>query len=231
MHDIYETLQQTEMWYGQDDYPYRIDEMEQSHRYNVQNFLRRRAKHLYERSLWREFRSMQGAPEDVFDAWMSENERTLTDKPDQWLERTPFMQALDKAIRDHGTIDGEVVDSHLVGEKELANVGAAVKRYFDPTTGEITRDAGTITMAEAKRRTGAGTYRMKASPTGRLRPYSDPPMQGISPAKAFECTKGHADCTSEETCSENSYQDWENSHDTSECGGMQNNCQFCMSTW
>lgn len=231
MHDIFETLEQTEMWYGQDDYPYKLSEMEQSHRINVKNFLERRAQHLYGRGLWREFKMMERAPEDVFDAWMAENENALTGNPVDWLRNRPFMKALEQAIKNHNTIDGEVVDSHLVNEKELANVGDALKRYVDKTTGEVTRDAGTITMAEAVRRTGA--YRMK-SVTGRLRPVSDPPLQGISPVmveESFECFVGHDNCTSEEQCTENRYKDWENSHDTTECGGMQNGCQLCAHIW
>lgn len=213
MHDIFETLQQTVMWYGQDDFPYRVDEMEQSHRYNVQNFLRRRAEHLRSRMLWRESRYMtEDTPPEVMAAWLRDNERMLMGSAEDWLNATPFMKALDKAIRDHGTIDGEVVDSHLVNEKELAGVGAAIAR---------------------------STYRMK-SVTGRLRPVSDPPLQGIPSSmpveeeqelKSFECWKGHSDCTSKETCSENSYKDWENSHDTTECGGMQNGCQLCAHIW
>jgi hypothetical protein len=220
MHDIFETLQQTEMWYGQDDFPYRIDEMEQSHRYNVRNFLLRRAEHLYNRQVWREFRTMERAPEDVFDAWMAENEHSLPTSPALWLNNTPLMKALEQAIKNHGTIDGEVVDSHLVGEKELAHVGAALKRYVDKQTGEVTHDAGTITMAEAVQRTGA--YRMKASPTGQLLEVE---------GESFECWKGHSDCDSADKCAENSYADWENSHDTTECGGMQNHCQLCMHIW
>ncbi len=218
MHDIFETLEQKEMWYGQDDFPYRIDEMEQSHRINVQNFLRRRAAQLYRRRLWAEFKIMERAPEDVFDAWMAENEHSLESNPGEWLDNTPFMQALDKAIRDHGTIDGEVVDSHLVDERALTNVSRALKRYVDRTTGEITHDAGTITMAEAVQRTGA--YRMKANPTGQLQEV-----------EVFECFIGHSDCDSEDKCTENRYQDWKNSHDTEECGGMQNGCQLCAHIW
>lgn len=224
MHDIFETLEQTEMWYGQDDYPYKLDEMEQSHRYNVKNFLERRAEALHTRRLWREFKVMEGAPEDVFDAWMAENESKVMASPSAWLSNTPFMKALEQAIKNDGTIDGEVVDSHLVGEKELANVGKALGRYIDKTTGEITHDAGTITMAEAVQRTGA--YRMKASPTGQLLEVEVEPEPEV-----FECFVGHSDCDSEEKCTENRYQDWKNSHDTEECGGMQNGCQLCAHIW
>ena len=211
MHDIFETLEQTEMWYGQDDFPYKIAEMEQSHRINVKNFLERRAQQLHSRGLWREFKVMERAPEDVFDAWMAENENSITGDPVDWLHNKPFMKALEQAIKNHDTIDGEVV-----------------------------HDAGTITMADAKQSVRDGVYRMKRSPTGRLVFSNSPPLQGIGTTQTvveepepepFECFIGHDDCDTEEKCTENRYQDWKNSHDTEECGGMQNGCQLCAHIW
>lgn len=114
MPDIIKTLGQTVWWYGQDGFPYRIDQMEQSHRINVVNFLRRRAANLYERYQWRVFRVMQNAPEEVFNEWMRECERTIASDPVEWLNSTPLMKALEKAICDHDTIDGEVVSNEVV---------------------------------------------------------------------------------------------------------------------
>lgn len=105
MPDIFKTLEQETMWYGQDGYPYRIEDMEQSHRINVVNFLRRRAVHMYERKLWREFRQMEGAPEDVFDQWMTQNERSLPQGPEDWLNSTPLIRALERAIKVYDSIE------------------------------------------------------------------------------------------------------------------------------
>jgi hypothetical protein len=114
MPNLHDTLDQTEWWYGQDGYPYRLTEMEQSHRINVVNFLLRRARNIYERHQWLEFRVMQNAPEEVFNEWMHQYERAVSSEPEEWLKRTPLMQALDKLIKDHDTVDGEVVSNEVV---------------------------------------------------------------------------------------------------------------------
>lgn len=114
MPSLHEVLDQEVMWYGQDGFPYKVAEMEQSHRINVQAFLRRRAKNIYLRHQWLEFHFMQDAPEDVFNAWMRENERTLNSDPEEWLNRTPFMQALERAIKNDNTVDGEIVTHEVV---------------------------------------------------------------------------------------------------------------------
>lgn len=113
MPSLLDTLDQEEWWYGQDGYPYRLAEMEQSHRINVQAFLRRRAKNIYDRHQWHEFRIMESAPDDVFAEWMHESERMVDSDPVEWLNSTPFMQALDRAIRDHDTVEGEVVTNEV----------------------------------------------------------------------------------------------------------------------
>jgi hypothetical protein len=41
----------------------------------------------------------------------------------------------------------------------------------------------------------------------------------------------HEDCESEEACSEQSYADWQASHDTTSCGGMQSGCSLCAHIW
>lgn len=111
---LLETLEQEEMWYGEDGFPYRIEDMEQSHRINVVNFLRRRAENIYLRHQWVEARMMANAPDDVQDAYDAEMRRTLNDKPEEWLMRRPLIQALQRAIARHNTIDGEVVDGRPV---------------------------------------------------------------------------------------------------------------------
>jgi hypothetical protein len=110
MPNFLDTLEQEEWWYGQDGYPYRISEMEQSHRINVLAFLRRRAKNLYDRHQWQEFRFMQDAPEEVFTEWM----RGISSDPVEWLNKMPLMQALERAVREHDTVDGEVVSHEIV---------------------------------------------------------------------------------------------------------------------
>ena len=53
----------------------------------------------------------------------------------------------------------------------------------------------------------------------------------VTEEETFECWKGHTDCTSDEECSANGFREWEASHDTTECGGMQNGCQLCAHIW
>jgi hypothetical protein len=93
------------MWYGQDGFPYKIKEMEQSHRINVVNFLRRRAVQLYDRKTWREFKAMERAPEDVFNQWMAEREWAISQSPEQWLNEQPLIKALERAIKMHDCIE------------------------------------------------------------------------------------------------------------------------------
>jgi hypothetical protein len=50
------------------------------------------------------------------------------------------------------------------------------------------------------------------------------------PEPGWTCYK-HDDCTDAESCSEQSYADWQASHDTTSCGGMQNGCSACAHIW
>jgi hypothetical protein len=135
MPDLLKTLDQEEWWYGQDGYPYKIAGMEQSHRVNVQAFLRRRAKNIYDRHQRREFRIMESAPDDVFNEWMTETERGINSDPVEWLDNTPFMRALGKAIKNANTIDGEVVTDEVAvrPNAEFVVVDKRTTRHPSPT--------------------------------------------------------------------------------------------------
>lgn len=128
---LVEILEQEEMWYGQDGFPYRIEDMEQSHRINVVNFLKRRAQNIYLRHQWAEFMQMYHAPQDVFDSWMSANMYTINDDPEEWLMRRPLIQALQRAIAKHNTIDGEVVSEskNQVDIRTMAKHPAGPNRF------------------------------------------------------------------------------------------------------
>lgn len=103
MPSIIDTLEQTEMWYGQDGLPYKLTEMEQSHRVNVVNFLRRRAGQLQYHSWRLELHYMRNAPDDVADAWG----RELPNSSEEWLENRPLMQELTRLIKLHDSIQPE----------------------------------------------------------------------------------------------------------------------------
>lgn len=109
MPSIVQTLEQGEMWYGQDGRPYRIEEMEQSHRVNTLAFLRRRAKALQEHRTWAEQQVMNRAPDEVHSEWL----RGLDEPAEQWLERRPFIVALKAAIARHDAVDGQVVGTEI----------------------------------------------------------------------------------------------------------------------
>lgn len=116
MPNIIQVLEQETMWYGQDGYPYYLDEMDQDHRWNVLLMLKRRAKQLAKQRLWLDERQSLGSrtrtPAD--NQRLLEAERAIEADPLVWLRSRPFMIALEKAIRDHGTIDGEVIDVHEI---------------------------------------------------------------------------------------------------------------------
>lgn len=107
MPSIIDTLEQGEMWYGQDGYPYRIAEMELSHVANVLAFLRRRAPDLLSRRVhWEAGHAMR---EGRWSAWVEESRTRLEDDPAAWLERRPLIVALEHELRNRGAVDGEVV--------------------------------------------------------------------------------------------------------------------------
>jgi hypothetical protein len=113
MPSLFDTLEQDEMWYGQDGYPYVVDEMETSHIRNLIGFLQRRADNIYKRHQWHEARLMESAPDDVFDGWMAEQRRAIPSDPLEWLNRRPLMQKLERVLRLRESIEPDSL--HLEG--------------------------------------------------------------------------------------------------------------------
>jgi len=106
MPHIVDTLEQTKMWYGQDGRPYVVEDMEQSHRVNVLNFLERRARALMEHARWREQQLiLRNAPDDVFDAYIDQCASTIEGNPKDWLASKPFVINLKAVIGRHGAIE------------------------------------------------------------------------------------------------------------------------------
>lgn len=128
---LLETLEQEEMWYGEDGFPYHIEDMEQSHRINVVNFLKRRAQNIYLRHQYAEMCMISRAPDDVQMAYEAKMRRLLDDDPVEWLMRRPLMQALQRAISRHNTVDGEVVSEskNQVDIRAMAKHPAGPRRF------------------------------------------------------------------------------------------------------
>jgi hypothetical protein len=108
---IIRTLEQEEMWYGEDGYPYVVEEMDQDHRVNVLRMLKRRAYQLLKQKLFDEIYNRR--PDDLLPSQIEAQIRdktALLSDPEAWLSERPFVIALERAIRNHGTIDGEVVE-------------------------------------------------------------------------------------------------------------------------
>jgi hypothetical protein len=91
------------MWYGQDGLPYKLVEMEQSHRINVVGFLRRRAASLQVHSWRLEAHYMRNAPDDVVDSWS----REIPNSPEEWIEERPLMIELNRLIKLYDSIRPE----------------------------------------------------------------------------------------------------------------------------
>jgi hypothetical protein len=102
---LIDSLEQDEFWFGQDARPYRIKDMEQRHRLNVLAMLRRRAESLYDHKQWLDFGDLRNAPDEVMDAYYAE----LPQDPLKWINSRPLVIAMEKAVRDYGTVDGEVI--------------------------------------------------------------------------------------------------------------------------
>lgn len=115
MPSMFETLEQEVMWYGQDGFPYVVDEMETSHIRNLIGFLQRRAPNLYARKDFYEFRIYKNAPEEVFNEWMHMNGRAIPEDPAEWLARRPLMQKLERILRQRESIEQ---DSLQIAEAE-----------------------------------------------------------------------------------------------------------------
>lgn len=112
MWTIAQTLAQDVIWITQDGRRMLITEMEQSHRQNTHAYLLRRAKEIHEHVRWLRTRAVVNGLR-VNDLRHLEGMEIFIEiemDPQKWLRATPFMLALDKAIRDHGIEDGEIVD-------------------------------------------------------------------------------------------------------------------------
>jgi hypothetical protein len=122
---IVETLQQTEWWYGEDGFPYRLDEMELTHLWNVVNWLTRRGKQLRRQHYWAEFLEFNGIEEGchevsvrlAFHEWLR-GQRELESDPTVWLDGTPLVRALRRELLTRATTDGDVVGVHYDQELE-----------------------------------------------------------------------------------------------------------------
>lgn len=104
---IIETLEQEELWYGQDGRPYRVVEMETSHVVNVLAFLRRRADDLVRHEAWYE---VNRAPLDEQRAILERWRGVIQDDPAAWLERRPLIKALKYELLLRTSDDGEVLE-------------------------------------------------------------------------------------------------------------------------
>lgn len=128
---IVETLRQTEWWYGQDGFPYRLDEMELTHLWNVLNFLGRRASQLRLQHYWDEFLERNDVDdyddydvglETAFHEWLrSQNE--IDGIPQDWLNQTPFMRELRHQIALRNVANGDVVGVRYDEELEDGSGG------------------------------------------------------------------------------------------------------------
>lgn len=123
MPSLLDDLEQTEFWYGQDRFPYRIESMEQSHRVNVLAFVRRRAEQIAVARLWREFVTMEGAPDEVLAEWSCQ----LEPDPLDWLNSRPLVRALEAAVAAYEMRSGDVVDGEVVPSGELGGSSAGAE--------------------------------------------------------------------------------------------------------
>jgi len=112
MWTIAATLAQDQIWVTQDGRRMLIRDMDQSHRQNTHAYLLRRAKEIHEHVRWLRVReTLRGLRIDDPHRLVGETIYIPIEMdPEKWLRATPFMIALDKAIRDYGVEDGEIVD-------------------------------------------------------------------------------------------------------------------------
>lgn len=112
MWTIAETLAQDVIWVTQDGRRMLITEMEQSHRLNTHAYLLCRAAEIHGHVRWLRVReTLRGLR--VTDLRSLEGQKVFVEiemDPERWILATPFMIALDKAIKDYGVEDGEIVD-------------------------------------------------------------------------------------------------------------------------
>lgn len=126
MPNITETLEQTERWYGQDSFPYRVNTMDTSHITNVLEWLSRRASQLRLQRYWNEFLEYSDIDdsevgpntEAAFIKWLGSGP-AIEEDASAWLARRPLVQALNRELRRRGTTDGDVISVRY--DKELAS--------------------------------------------------------------------------------------------------------------
>jgi hypothetical protein len=113
MWTIAKTLAQDVIWITQDGRRVLIAEMAQSHRLNTHAYLLRRAAEIHEHVRWLRVRATLNEIRRLSEADQLEGAQPFIEiemDPERWIRATPFMIALEKAIRDHGAEDGEVID-------------------------------------------------------------------------------------------------------------------------
>lgn len=125
MPKIVDTLRQEWMWYGQDNFPYRIRKMDTEHIVNVLDWLRRRAYTLRMQHYWDEFLEYSDLDdadvgpntEHAFVQWLAANPALEVD-PVNWLAATPLVRALWRELRLRDGVDGDLVDVRYDEELE-----------------------------------------------------------------------------------------------------------------
>jgi hypothetical protein len=125
MPKMVETLRQEEMWYGEDGFPYRIDEMELSHLCNVLGWLTRRAAKLRQQHYWDEFLEYNDLDDGyygldaraAFYEWLRRQNELESDST-VWLRQMPLIQALRREIARRDAHTGDVVGVHYDQELE-----------------------------------------------------------------------------------------------------------------
>lgn len=104
---LLDTLEQEEMWYGEDSFPYRIEEMETGHIKNVIAFLQRRAENIYKRHRYLE-ECAAIALGEPFDEWNSGPIR-IDSNPLEWLNNRPLLQKLVRTLRLRESIEPDML--------------------------------------------------------------------------------------------------------------------------
>lgn len=111
--NIAKTLAQDVVWVTQDNRRMLITEMAQSHRLNTHAYLLRRAEEIHTHCRWLRVRATLNGICRLAEADQLEGAQMFVEiemDPERWILTTPFMVALEKAIRDHDAVAGEVVD-------------------------------------------------------------------------------------------------------------------------
>jgi hypothetical protein len=109
--DLIVLLHQDEWWRPKIGPPIRLEDMEQSHRYNLYQFLRRNAERLPDAHFSYWLYCTSGLDMDKDYAWdiLNDLERefeTIVRDPQRWLANTPFMRKLGQLLHPTRTLDG-----------------------------------------------------------------------------------------------------------------------------